>query len=492
MKHVLKWTGWSLVMTLAWIAAPVIAGDNFAQRDFARHFKLELEDRASTAFSMTLPANVYAASQRSDLGDIRLFNGAGDSVPYALDTPRLVAHTPPKARSVAWFPLSSAPAGSSGVPAGIAIAADGTLRATAAPPSGAQHDVDLIDLGRIPRTAQVSALLVHLRDDNFQGRVTAEASDDLRHWQPAGDAQLLKVNYNGSTLKQDHIELNGVRARYLRLHWLDGTPYVDSMDAEIEAVGPGAAQVSVTGREWREGIIAHAGLKPGEYFFTSGGAYPVERLRLTLPQPNTVAPAVVYSRTGLNAPWREVSRATLFRLHNGTVEQSNAPLEFKADTDRQWRVVVDAPNNGQGNEALIVAEGWRPATLTFVAQGSPPFTLAVGREEAQPAAVSRNALPVDAALAIGVARLSSEPPVAHLASAQLTPGAPDPSRGYWLWAALLLAVSSLGAIGWWMARGAHIRATELPGGLASGAGTLSATADDSSTADAGRVGDVKK
>ena len=60
--------------------------------------------------------------------------------------------------------------------------------------------------------------------------VTVEASDDLRHWQPAGDAQLLKVSYNGSTLSQDRIELDGTRARYLRLRWLDGSPYIESID----------------------------------------------------------------------------------------------------------------------------------------------------------------------------------------------------------------------------------------------------------------------
>jgi Protein of unknown function (DUF3999) len=492
MKHVLKLTGWCLAMVLVWVAAPAVAGDNLAPRDFARHFVLQLDDSAASSFSMTLPASVYAASQRSDLGDIRIFNGAGESVPYSLDTPRLASRALPKTRSVGWFPLPSAPAGGSAMPTGVAIAADGSLRATAAPPSGAQHVADLVDLGRLPRTAQVSALLVHLRDDNFQGRVTAEVSDDLRHWQPAGDAQLLKVNYNGSTLSQDRIELNGVHARYLRLHWLDGTPYVDSMDAKIETVGAGSAQTVDAKREWHEGIVARTGLKPGEYFFTTGGSYPVDRLRLTLPQPNTVAPAIVYSRTGLDAPWRQVSSETLFRLHNGTVEQSNALLEFKADTDRQWRVVVDTPNGGLGNGALIVAEGWRPATLTFVAQGSPPFTLVVGRAEAVPVAVGRNALPVDAASATGVARLTSEPPVAQPASAQLAANAPDPSRGYLLWAALLLAVGSLGAIGWRMARGAHIRATEVPDGFASGAGSLSATANDNAAADAEGSGDVKR
>jgi hypothetical protein len=492
MKHVLKLTGWCFAMASASLAAPALAADNFAQRDFAKHYTLQLEDGAASSYSLTLPAIIYAASQRSDLGDIRIFNSTGDTLPYSLDTPRVPARTPPKMRPVAgWFPLSSAPAGSNGMPPGVAIAADGSLRATAGPPPRAQHEVDLIDLGRLSRTAQVSALRVRMRDDNFQGRVTVEASDDLRHWQPAGDAQLLKVNYNGSTLSQDRIELSAAHTRYLRLHWLDGAPYVDSMDMEIQAAGSGSAQSTGTQREWREGIVAHTGLKPGEYFFTTGGSYPVDRLRLTLPQPNTVTSAVVYSRTGLDTPWREVSSATLFRLHNGAVEQSNAPLELKVDTDRQWRVVVDTRNGSLGSGALTVATGWRPATLTFVAQGSPPYTLAVGRAEAVPAVVGRGALPVSASSVAGKARLNGGGAVAQPASAQSTTSVPNVSRGYLLWAALLLAVGSLGAIGWRIARRAHILATEAPGGVASGAGTMSATANDSAAGDVNEAGDAK-
>jgi hypothetical protein len=493
MKHVLKLTGWCFAIACAWLAVPALAAENFGQRDFAKHYTLELEDGAASSYSITLPAIIYAASERSDLGDIRIFNSTGDMVPYSLDTPRAPARTAPKVRPVTgWFPLASAPAGNNGMPPGVAIGADGSLRATAGPPPRAQHEVDLIDLGRMSRTAQVGALHVHLRDDNFQGRVTVEVSDDLRHWQPAGDAQLLKVNYNGGTLSQDRVELNTARARYVRLHWLDGAPYIDSMDMEIEAAGAGTVQSADTQREWREGMVAHPGLKPGEYFFTTGGSYPVDRLRLTLPQPNTVTSAVVYSRAGLDMPWREVSSATLFRLHNGTVEQSNAPLELKADTDRQWRVVVDTRSGGLGSGALTVAAGWRPATLTFVAQGSPPYTLAVGRAEAVPAVVRRGALPVSASSVAGIARLNGGNSVPKPASAQSIASAPNVSRGYLLWAALLLAVASLGAIGWRLARGAHFVATEAPQSLSSGAATMNAAAtNDSAAGDADETGNVK-
>ena len=488
MKRVLMVTGWCLAISSVWVSTTAVAADRFTQR-----FALELESGAAY-YSVTLPAAVYAASQRSDLGDVRVFNGAGEPVPYSLEAPHEPARAPATLHSVPWFPLPPAAAGRTGAPLGVTIAADGSLRATAAPPAREQHDTDLIDIGRETRRgARVDALVVHVRDDNYQGRVSVESSDDLRNWQPAGEAQLLKVSYNGSTLSQDRIEFNDMRARYLRLRWLDGSPYIDTIDAQVQAAGAGSVQRADSQREWREGIVAHAGPKTGEYFFETGGPYPVDRLRLNLPQPNTVAPAVVYSRAGLEAAWREVSSATLFRLHNGTVEQSNPSLELAADTDRQWRVVVDTRNGGLGSGALTVAAGWRPATLTFVARGDGPFTLGVGSAGAVSSAVSRADLLMGASSVVVAARLGEALPVGSDADSQLADKDSDARRRYMLWVALLLAVGSLGAIAWRLARGAQGEAGAQAGGGAGVAGGVpgesgAPNAPNAAVKDAGTAG----
>ncbi len=480
MKRLLIVTGWCLAIASTW-APPAAAADQFAER-----FALELESGAAY-YSVTLPAAVYAASQRDDLGDVRVFNGADEPVPYSLDTPRDPARMRPTLRPVQWFPLPPAAHGSVGAPLGVTIGADGSLRATAAPPDRAQHDADLIDVGHAAGgAARVDALLVHVRDDNYQGRVTVESSDDLRNWQPAGDAQLLKVTYNGSTLTQDRISLDGRRARYVRLHWLDGAPYIESIDMEVLAVSADHAQRADLERQWREGIVAHAGLKTGEYFFATGGPYPIDRLRLNLPQPNTVAAAVVYSRAGLDLPWREVASATLFRLHNGAVEQSNPSLELRANTDRQWRVVVDTRSGGLGSGTLTVAAGWRPATLTFVARGTAPFTLAVGDGQTVSSAVSRADLLMGASAVVATARLGEAlSDSAQDADARAASRDRDARRRYLLWAALLLAVGSLGAIAWRLARGGQTQSGKRAAGVAGESGAASAAA--TTAADATRT-----
>ena len=47
----------------------------------------------SAQYQLSLPLSVYQHSQRSDIGDLRVFNAAGELVPYALRTPSALAPT---------------------------------------------------------------------------------------------------------------------------------------------------------------------------------------------------------------------------------------------------------------------------------------------------------------------------------------------------------------------------------------------------------------
>lgn len=436
-----------LAVVGGWVlsASAATGPDHFAQR-----FSLALDGEAAY-YSITLTPPVYMASQRSDLGDIRVFNAAGEPVPYSLAAARAATRTAPTLQAVRWFPLPQAgtEASTSRAPLGVTIAQDGSLHAAPVTPAREQGDGQLVDIGNI--TGQVDALLIHLSDARYQGRVSVEASDDLRTWQPVGDAQLLKASYGGHTLEQERVSLEDLHARYLRLRWLDGTPGIASIDVEVQAGESDSTPGTGTLRQWREGLAARAGAVPGEYLFETGGAYPVDRLRFSLPQLNTVVHALVYSRSNAQAPWREVLDATVFRLRNGAGEQSNPPLEIAPDTDREWRIAVDMGNGGLGGGALTVAAGWRPASLTFLARGAGPFTLAVGNAALEGASLNKADLQVGASSVEAAARLSGVIPTAAGGAAPATKDANAPRR-YVLWAALLLAVTSLAAMAWCLAR----------------------------------------
>ncbi|AOR70961.1 hypothetical protein BBJ41_25995 [Burkholderia stabilis] len=415
----------------------------------AQRFSLDL-DGSAAYYQLTVPQAVYAASRRDDLGDVRIYNGAGEPVPYSLDAP--VAATPavpPTRTPVHWFPLPPARADDGNAPLGVTVGPDGSLRASVATPARAQHGADLVDLSHAD--GNIDALLVHVSDDSYQGRVAVEASDDLRGWRPLGSTQLLKVGHGDDMLVQERIALEGAAPRYLRLDWLDGAPAIASIDVETHPHDTRGTDTASVPRQWRDATHVRAGGAPGEYLFDTDGAYPVDRVRIDLPQPNTVARATLQSRADAQAPWRDVAVAVLFRLQGKAGEQRNPPLEFSANTDRTWRIVVDMRNGGFGGGQPGVAIGWHPAALTFVARGTPPFTLGVGDTALESSAVSRDALLVGMAPEVRPARVGAALPV----SATAAPAAVDTDapRRYVLWGALVVAVGVLGTIAWRLARG---------------------------------------
>jgi hypothetical protein len=181
--------------------------------------------------------------------------------------------------------------------------------------------VDLVDLSHAD--GDVDALLVHLGDDSYQGRVAVEASDDLHDWRSLGSVQLLKVARGGDALVQERIALDGMGSRYLRLEWLDDVPSIASIDVETRPRDARAVEAAAVPRQWRDAVRVRAGDTPGEYRFDTDGPYPVDRLRIDLPQPNTVARATVQSRAmrsrrGATSPMRCCSGCNATAASNAT------------------------------------------------------------------------------------------------------------------------------------------------------------------------------
>ncbi|WP_261509679.1 DUF3999 domain-containing protein [Burkholderia multivorans] len=416
----------------------------------AQRFALDL-DGSAAYYQLTVPQAVYAASRRDDLGDVRVFNGADEPVPYALDARAAAAPAAPPSRApVHWFALPPARTARDNAPLGVSVGPDGALRAAVAAPAPAKRGGDLVDLSHAD--GEPDALLVHLRDDSYQGRVAVDTSDDLRTWRPLGETQLLKVGTGADLLVQERIALDGARPRYLRLNWLDGAPEIASIDVETRPSDPSATDAAAVPRQWRNAVHVQADDVRGAYRFDTDGAYPVDRVRIDLPQPNTVARATLQSRATPQAPWRDVATAVLFRLQRNGGEQRNPPLTLTANTDRAWRLVVDMRNGGLGGGQPTIAVGWHPAVLTFVARGAPPFTLGVGNAALASTAATRDALLVGLAPEVRPARVGAALPVAE------PPPAPvdidtDATRRYVLWGALIVAVAMLGAIAWRLARG---------------------------------------
>ncbi|WP_075259586.1 DUF3999 domain-containing protein [Herbaspirillum camelliae] len=413
----------------------------------AQWYALDLNGSGSY-FRLSLPPEVYAASQRSDLGDVRIVNGAREPVPFSLE----VTTVPAPARRVvltpvSWFSVPAATKGGDKARLGVSLDADGTLRAEVGSRAGNQRkdDTVLVDLGR---EGTVDALRIRLRGEQYVGRVHVDASADLTQWQEVADAALVKAVTEGKRLVQDRVALDGVHQRYLRLSWPDGVPEIGAIEVETSVLEP-VAETGAAPLLWRAAAQVQAGAQAGEYQFDTGGVYPVESLRIGLPQANTIAKVTLQSRADVKAPWRDVVRGSVFRLQGKSGEELSAPLRFNATPERHWRILVDMRTGGFGNGMPQVTLGWRPALLTFVARGSAPFMLGVGNATLVPVSQPRDDLLLGAQPQIGQASLG-----ARLATPADQPAAAPTvsSRSIILWMALILAVAALAVIAWRLAR----------------------------------------
>jgi hypothetical protein len=410
-------------------------------------------DGAQALQRLEIPQSAYEGAARPDLGDLRVFNGAGEPVPYAFmprPAPDAEAAAP---RPLRYFPLR----GARGTAAGALDMraqrnADGTVVrvtiADGAPPQRAGTLVGyLVDASALKQP--LAAIELDWRSaEDLAGSLRVEGSDDLARWTTlAAAAPLVSLRYDGQHLEQKSVELPSLRYKYLRLSWpaqqspiqltaLRGRP----RDVQIEPE-----------RRWKT-VAGSAGREPGEHVFDLGGRLPVDRLRIGLPQPNTLAAVQVLARNGDDQPWGAICTGVLYRLQRDGRQIVNPDLAVAGSGWRFWLLRVDQKGGGIGQGEPTLEAGWVPQQLVFVARGNPPFQLAYGNATAQPAA-----FPI-ATIVPGWRsdeELRAAPAVAgaqrELAGTRAL-RAPIDYKTWALWGSLVLAVAVLGWMAWQLTR----------------------------------------
>jgi Protein of unknown function (DUF3999) len=441
------------------LLAPALAAAE-QPRDFA--YGILLKTGGGSAFhQLEVPRAVYEGVLRPDLGDVRVFNGAGEVVPHAF-RPR--ATTSRQARPAVSLPLfairTDAPAGMGGVTLRLQTSGDRTVIDLRTPDGKPARGTTLVGYVADARALEmpIRAVVVRLpaATEQLVAKITVEASDDLLRWDTlASGAPLVSLASGGARLEQLRVEVPARKTKYLRVSWPGRGAAVELAGLDAE---PGEAIVDAP-RQWKHVTVASVKDRSGEHEVDLGGHFPVDRLRIALPHPNTVASLEILARARPADPWRPVTAATAYRLTREGEELTSADIEIGQTPDRYWLVKVDQRGGGIGTGPLVVGAGWVPHRLLFAARGAEPFQLAYGRHDARPAAFSiatlvpgykgeedlelrRGATPSGAAIGQAQAAAAAQPLGGERA---LHPGI-DWKR-WTLWATLVLGVGLLG----WMA-----------------------------------------
>jgi len=418
-------------------------------QDFAYALPLQFEGQ-DALYQATLPLSVYQYTVRGDLGDIRVFNAQGEVVPHMLLQQAHSKSSEPERRKLAWFPLrGAANAGLDHLSVRIKRNTAGTLidiNSNAKPQAQATLSGYLLDASAVKSSMQALELDWKNSKESFVGAVTVESSDDLKHWNTVvRSAPLTSLQFGGHSLSQKRVELPSLRAKYLRLSWPQNMPPLHLTSVNVEL----AATRIDTPITWHASAGSAVPDKAGEYQFDLGAHLPLQRMRIELPQINTLVQAALFSRSQPENNWQPAGNALLYKLHHAGQDVKNPDIAASSN-HRYWLLRVEQKSGGLGTGLPGLQAGWHPHQLQFVTRGSSPFQLAYGNKEIKPAEFQINNIfprgEEESALKVQPARTGVQ--IELGGEARILAAAPPlPWKKWILWGVLCAAVALLG----WMA-----------------------------------------
>jgi hypothetical protein len=429
-----------LFVPMAWVA--LLA----APLAHAAQVPLQLEGEGPW-YRLAVPLSVQMAAGHADLRDLRVLDKEGNELAYALTQGRLQTEAPTREAVVKWFPLRGT-LDTQAVPAiRVQRSDNGTLVEVAAPAAGQGGQVLrgwLLDASAFAGPLHRLRLDWRAQEDGFQ-RFSIEASDDLQHWQSWGEGQVARLAFDGEQVEQRDVSLPGASARYLRLLWQAPQQAPALLDARVASLG---GQTQSAALAWSAPLPATSSAA-GEYTWTLPLALPLERLQLTLPPGNVLAPVSLASRNASNAQWQPLASGLLYRLPQDGKETVQDEIALPGVPLRQLRLRVDPRGNGLGSDTPRIRVAVAETEVVFLARGSAPYALRVGDATAQSAALPLGTLipgysPARLA-SLGRATLDSAVSDAMAPAAEaVAPGTGWQRIG--LWAVLLAGVALLGGM----------------------------------------------
>lgn len=439
-------------LSLSGLAVWLVCSAVYAQEgpaDFTTQIPLAVSGNGPW-YRLELPLAVQLGAHQADLSDVRVFNAAGEPQAYALSRQTAQRSESRNVNDVKWFPLYAADTHESVPDVVMKSTAEGTLLEVRPSKPGAQVLRGwVLDASAIKAPLQQLTLDWSSEQDGFQ-RFSIEASDDLQHWQPWGDGQVARLSFADERVEQHDVSLPGQSARYLRLVW-QGRAAPTLTSAKLVSATRTSLPMPLV---WSQPLPGKR-LQAGEYNWQLPTALQVERLRIELKQPNTLAPVTLAGRRDANQAWQPLSNGLLYRLTQSGQEVMQDELQLPGVAVTELRLQVDERGGGLGVEAPGLHFAVRATQLLFLARGEPPFTLALGNSSVKAANLPLSTLIPDYSAerlkTLGQATVTGEA-VVKTPAAVVSPEAVTDWKKLGLWAVLLLGVAALGAMAYSLLR----------------------------------------
>ncbi len=272
----------------------------------------------------------------------------------------------------------------------------------------------------------------------------------MQHWESWGDGQVARLSFADERVEQHDVSLPGQSARYLRLVW-QGQVAPTLTSAKLVSATSSSLPMPLV---WSQ-PLSGTRLKAGEYSWQLPTGLNVERLRIELKQPNTLAPVALAGRREAKQAWQPLSNGLLYRLAQNGQDVVQDELQLPGIAVGELKLQVDERGGGLGVEAPALRFAVRATQLVFLARGEPPFTLALGNGSVKAANLPLSTLIPDYSAerlkTLGQASVAGEV-VVKTAAVAASPEAGTDWKKLGLWAVLLLGVAALGAMAYSLLR----------------------------------------
>ncbi|MNO49058.1 hypothetical protein D3C76_394020 [compost metagenome] len=430
----------------ALLCAGVLNGGVAAETpaDFSSHVPLVISGTGPW-YRLQLPIEMQLAARHGDLRDLRVFNAEGEVLPYSLRTGAARQSETRLEATAKVFPLRG-PAGSAALE-GLKVVRNtaGTIVEIppAAVPDGAREILRgwLLDASASDFPLDRLNLDWSAQAEGFQ-QFRIEASDDLSRWRSLGDGQVARLSFNGERIDSSDVELPGIRVRYLRLLWSAPEEAAMLNGARLSGIRSSTEPAPLV---WSAPLAGRAGAD-GEFIWNLPQALPLERLRIPLEQPDTLAPVTLQGRLDGKVQWSPLARTVLYRLSQEGREMRQDEIVLPGWPVSQLRLLVDSRGSGLGGSVPQLSVALRANEVIFLARGSAPYQVAVGSTSSQSASLPITTLVpgFDESRLVTMGKAQVE---GVLQAGVLAPAGGDSGGTNWkrilLWGVLLLGVALL-------------------------------------------------
>ncbi len=380
-------------------------------QNFSKSIAIELEP-GQAVYELELTEAVYRNIKRDDLGDIRIYNATGYSVPYVIRRTNAKQSTRILKRSVLpFFPLYAEP-GKNLDDLAIRINKNrqGSIVDINVRNGGGQQKKNRIAylVDAVTFKKPLSELQLSWRSTDTDGSLVnlkVEYSNDLSRWNTLNARNVLAdLRYQGHRLAQGIVQLKETEAKYFRLSWPADTGKfaIDGITAVYQK-----KTNDVLEYRWSQIKGKPDPEQKNTFLYDIGGHLPAYRARIVLPVKNSAVKASLHSTNRLTPTETRYSkrkhlldlssssrrkfhpywRSHMFQQMVYDIDINGARLRsddvrLSRTTNRYWRVQV---NSGEGaiEQTPILELGWLPGKILFLATGEPPYQLLVGNEQAR-------------------------------------------------------------------------------------------------------------